>query len=188
MKFAPDFFELQDAPHFFALRDDLLPIFEAAERVCEVKYVCMGMFETDTYETFDHGRDIPDLGVARAESAVRCDSYLVTMRATPINVEPVKTIYGRRYRIDQLFNRQSIEFSPGGLWRGDILLYGRVATAHAYPVSLELLRAFGLPVVTQFRKIRGYYVGPRAFDMLKAGRRLTLAEQTPREYDLKMPD
>jgi hypothetical protein len=173
--------------HFFALRDDLVPVLDAAERIFDVKYVLAGMFESSSYEIFNHGRDIPNLGEAEAASAVSCACYLVTMRATPVNVEPRRTIDGQRYCINQRINRDSITFSPGGLWREDILLYGRVATISASDLAQELLKGFGGPIMQQFRKVNAFYVGPQAFEMLEAGKRLTWAEQTPRDHDLKIP-
>lgn len=37
-------------------------------------------------------------------------------------------------------------------------------------------------------KINGYYVGPEGVEMLKQGKRLAMAEQTPKEFDLKLPE
>jgi hypothetical protein len=173
--------------YFFALRDDLLPIFDAVESIHDVKYVEMDMSPSSSYEIFNYGRDIPNLGMARGASTALCARYLVTMRVTPINVRPAKTIDGQRYCIDQRINRDSITFEPGGLWRGDILFYGRVATNSASDLAQKLLKGFGGPIMQQFRKVDESYVGPGAFEMLEAGKRLTGAEQTPREYDLKIP-
>jgi len=43
---------------------------------------------------------------------------------------------------------------------------------------------FRYRVQKMFVRLGAYHVGPKALDLLKAGKRLTIAEQSPREFDL----
>src|SRR5438552_18101806 len=124
--------------HFFALKDDLLPVLTAVERDQPVKYVRMGQFPNADYESFTHGAEIPHLGKASTDSAVGCESFLVTGRGVPINVRSIKTTSGiERYCVDQLINPDTVVFSPAGIWGEEVVLNGRVATVSNSAVSQE---------------------------------------------------
>ena len=92
------------------------------------------------------------------------------------------------YSFDQLENPDTITFSAGGLWK-DMLLYGRFATCTASfsPISKKLLQRYTYHVRKHFKYIGAYYVGQEAEEMLRQGKRLTLAEQTPKNFDLQLP-
>jgi len=100
----------------------------------------------------------------------------------------LKAVVGlERFSIDQLVNPDTITFTAGGLWNGEILLHGRFGTASESKSSQELLKRFGDAIATEFTKINAFYVGSNALELLKRGTRLTIAEQSPREFDL-IPD
>ncbi|MER9867629.1 hypothetical protein NKJ35_10595 [Mesorhizobium sp. M0136] len=170
--------------HFFALKDDLLPMLEAVEHVIPIKYILMGQFPTMEFETFTNGRQIPSLGQSATGSASSGQSFLVTRRDIPIEVRPIKTVFGIRYSLDQLINPDTVTLSPGGRWGEDVVINGRVATASDAPLAQELMKIFSRAFRKQFSKVRAFYVGPGAAILLDAGKRLTAAEQSPREFDL----
>lgn len=150
-----------------------------------LKYVLMGSFTKPDLEIFWHGADIPDLGKASSESAGGCNWFLVSSSDLQIAVRPEKTAEGVEFfPVDQLVNPDTVELNPGGIWKADILLEGRVATVSSSPASQELMKLFQKAIKKHFTKIRAFYVGPEAHSMLKAGKRLTIAEQSPREFDL----
>ena len=180
---------MKKGTHFFALKEDLLPVLEIIERDYPLKYVRMGNFLKEEFadESFLRGADIPHLGRATAESASSSQAFLVTERDLPINVRFLKTATGiERCLIDQLINPDTVTFLPGGLWKQDVLLYGRVATVSDTLIAKELMKRFQGPIRKQFTKIGMFWVGSRALELLRAGMRLTGAEQSPREYDLRL--
>ena len=95
-----------------------------------------------------------------------------------------RQVSGPRYLFDQLINPDTISFTPGGIWLEDILLYGRFATASETKESIELMKIFRNLVRKNFRKLKAYYLGAEAEEMLDNGKRLTIAAQSPPEYNL----
>jgi hypothetical protein len=170
---------------FFALKNDLIPVFEAVERSRPLKYVLMGWFPEAYSETFAHGIEIPNLGKASASSAINCESFLVTERSEPIKAEPVYPPTGKRFSIDQLLNPNTVTFTPAGIWSDEIILNGRVATASDSKLSQELMRTFHSAIKKHFRKVRAFWVGAQAFALFEVGKRLTISSQSPPDFDLK---
>jgi len=170
--------------HFFALKDDLLPVLEAVEREIPIKYILMGNFPKREFEAFSSGGQIPHLGQSPTESASSGRLFLVTRQAVPIEARSIETPSGIRYSLDQLVNPDTVTLSPGGRWGEDVVLNGRVATASDTPLTRELMKIFNKVFRKQFSKIKAFYVGPGAVTLLDIGKRLTAAEQSPREFDL----
>ena len=166
---------------FFATRNDLLPILEAAEKDREIKYVKFGASATPSQESFSTGAAIPRLGQPSYESSVASDTFLVCDRSEVIRPRQVS---GPRYLFDQLVNPDTISFTPGGLWGEDVLLHGRFATASTSKASLELMKLFRAVIRKRFKKIKAFYVGSEAEQMLDEGKRLTIAAQSPKTVDL----
>jgi len=128
---------------FFALKGDLLPVLEAVERNGPLQYVRTGNCLSPDFDRYLHGADIPDLGRASVESAISCESFLVAPRTMPVNVTSINGIGGiRRYCMDQLINPDTVCFLPGGVWKENIILYGRVATASKSAISHGLMKQF----------------------------------------------
>jgi|SRR5215831_7293658 len=170
---------------FFATKDDLAPVLEQVENKGPLKYVRFGRSLNPRSESFDRGIDIPSLGIATCGSAIGSDSFLVCYRESQIDIRVVHQSDGvRSFHTDQLTNPDSVTFSSGGVWKPEILLYGRVASASNSPVSKSLLRRFQSSIRKHFVKVGACYVGPNALQALKDGKRLTIAEQSPREFDL----
>jgi len=174
--------------HFYALKDDLIPMFETVESKGALKYVLAGRSLSSKIQSFVGGAELPNLGEANCESSIGCVRYLVCDPKLQIEVRVVNQSDGvRSFHIDQLFNPDTITFWPGGKWTEDILLYGCVGTASDSESSKRLMNRFRYGLKKHFSNIRGAYVGSAALEELKAGRRLTLAAQTPREFDLVLP-
>jgi hypothetical protein len=171
--------------HFFALKDDLLPMLEAVECDDPLKYVRTGNCLSPDFNEFLNGADIPTLGKASAESAIGCESFLVTPRTLPVILRPIKATGGtERYCMDQLINPDTVEFIPAGVWSDEIVLNGRVGTVSDSAVSQELMKRFNSAIRKQFTKIKAFWVGANALTLLNAGKRLAGAAQSPREFDL----
>lgn len=170
---------------FFGLRDDTASMLQLVESMVAVKYVRMGQFLQDRIETFNHGCEIPKLGIATAESAISCESFLVCEKTTAINLRPLRgTGSSTIFAVDQLENPDTITFTAGGIWNEDIVLHGRIATASESQASQYLIRRFHSTLRKTFVKMRAFFVGPKALTMLEGGKRLTISAQSPREFDL----
>ncbi len=89
-----------------------------------------------------------------------------------------------RFCVDQLVNPDTIWFTPGGVWGEDFVLNGRVGTASDSDPSRYLMKRFDSAFKKRFRKIKAFLVGPGALAFLEAGKRLTAAVQSPRDFDL----
>lgn len=170
---------------FFATKEDLVPLLEAVEHTVSIKYVRMGWSPGPEFDTYARGSEIPNLGQASSESSISSDAYLVTLKERPVKTQSVRGLdRAQRYLLDQLGNPGSITFTPGGLWGNDVVLYGRVGTASEDSESQVLMKRFQSQIRKSFRKIKAYWVGPHAEALLDAGKRLTIAEQSPRDFDL----
>ena len=171
---------------FYATKDDLLPLLEEIESKGPVMYVRMGHDRDRAYESYSRGREISNLGEATCDSAINCTSFLVCRAGEEIKVRPITLNTGVEvFAVDQLLNPNTVTFSPGGLWKQEVVLHGRVATTSDSKPAQELMRRFQSAIKKSFTKVKAFYVGPQANALLESGKRLTIAVQTPREYDLK---
>jgi len=176
---------------FFALKDDLLALFEIIENKGPLFYMRSDKkYLTPKFDVYGRGSEIPNLGIATCESAIACDTYLVYESGASIQARVIgEASKTPSYLIDQLVNPDTITFSFGGIWKGETVLYGRVATVSASfsKSAKHLMSRFQSAIRKQFTKIHACYVGPNALELLKAGNRFTIAEQSPREFDLTLP-
>jgi hypothetical protein len=167
---------------FFATNGDLLPVLDAVEAEGSLRYAIAG--RVDACEVFTRGTELPQLRVSDAESAVGCRRYLVSEPETQVILRDLNVKSGGRFAVDQLANPDTVVLTPGGSWR-DVVLNGGVATASDSPGSQRLMRRFRQAIQREFVRVKAFWVGPSAMVLLEAGKRLTGAEQSPRELDLE---
>jgi len=190
--------------YFYATRGDLLSIIEAFEAAGKVQYFRFGQTTKLPPESFTSAAQIPNLGIASHSSAVGCRKFVVCDTQTAIKPRQLKTLSQEdvdlsdcpnepsqkaligveRFAIDQLFNQDTITFSPGGMWNEEILLHAAIGTASNSQMSLALMNRFKMAIKKSCIKMRSFYVGPLALELLKNGTRLTISAQSPREFDL----
>jgi hypothetical protein len=170
---------------FFALPDDLLPVFEAVERKMSLAYVLMGVFESNQYETISRGADLPTLNDPAAHQQSSCPEYLIFPAGTPLAVRSYNLTTGEtRYAVDQLENPDSATLSHGGEFESGILICGRIATASDTIEARRIQSAISREIGNRFERVRAYWVGPGAMSRLTQGWRLTFNAGAPSEYDL----
>jgi hypothetical protein len=169
---------------FFAVAEDLVPVFRAVEAAGDLRYATTGVFEAHEPQTFSKGAALPGLGRASASSSIAGASYVVVPAGAPVAVRKVDTDQGVRFAVDQLDNPDSVSLTPAGLWQGDVVLHGRVATASEAPGSEALMKQFASALKREFTKVKAYWVGPTAMSLLDAGRRLTISADSPSIFDL----
>lgn len=171
--------------HFYATKADLLPFFDLVGE--GLQYVRTGIYPSSEPERFSSGLLIPNLGIANNESAVSCASFLVSEANTRIVPRSLSPFNGsERFAFDQLNNPNTIAFSPGGIWDNDILLHGRISTMSDEKSVIRIMKIFSSAIRKNSTKIKAFYVGLEALEMLKNGKRLTIAAQSPGTFDLKM--
>jgi hypothetical protein len=169
---------------FYAVKDDLLPVLQALEDNGSAKYARTGRFVEPGLTVFDHGRDIPNLGNAVSEAGNSCETFLVCKSEQQIIPRSVRILGQERFFIDQFYNPNTVTFTPAGMWEQEILLAGRVGTASASQESQRLMKRFHSAIRRRFIKVRAYWVGHGALELLQSGKRLTIAVQSPPEVDL----
>jgi hypothetical protein len=167
---------------FYATKNDLLPVLSSIEKNFEIRYIQTGLVDQNMPIIYNDSGSINDLGIASYESAIRCTRYLIFPKYENVKISELP---GQRKVIDQMLNPNTVEFSPGGIWQDDILLYGRFASASNSSFSISLMKLLHFNIKKNYTKIRAYYVGPEAEKMLDAGKRLTIAAQSPSTFDLR---
>jgi len=172
--------------HFYATREDLVPVIRGVEAVGTFKYVLCGLHSTRALPEYLSALDIPSLGYASNDSAPVSSAYLVIPSHAKVVVREVPQDTGAiRYAIDQLQNPFSATFQPGGRFGDTVLLYGRVATVARTKEGRSILRLFETRIKKYFEKHEAFYVGPEAARLKEQGVRLTLAVQSPPEFSLR---
>jgi hypothetical protein len=129
------------------------------------------------------------LGTSATGKTTSDREYLVY----PRNRRPaVRTIPQRRGGVSYLLDLspETVQLAPGGLHvESGAIVAGRVAQPmYASANGKKLYRDFSQALLTGFRKVRGYWLGPEAFELFKAGGRLvTIGIRSPKAYDLAEP-
>jgi len=171
--------------HLFATNRDWKDVLDAFEAKQFVRYTSMNHMYENAAPSLTKGLDIPSLGLAKGEQTGLCDSYLITRLSAPIQVRTLTQYDGtRRFDIDQLFNPDSVRFIPGGRWK-EMIIAGVIDTKSDSSTAQSLIRGLYAPIKKVFTRVNAFWVGPQALIQWKEGRRLTGAEQSPSEYDLR---
>lgn len=172
---------------FFAVDDDLINVLNEVEQGIHLQYVKAGVSPSSLTESYQAGTKIPRLGMATADSAINSDSFLVAERGMPIRSRPVvRQDGGTNFCIDQLENPDTVVLTPAGKWGNVAVLYGTVGTASDTEASIKLAKAFERAVKKHFKKVKAFWVGPNALELLQKGERLTIAVQSPKDFDLSL--
>jgi len=170
---------------FYAVDSDWIPVFEYLENKHAVSYTSLDDIYRASARRYEFGRILPNLGIAAGEQTLHSDSYLVTHMETAINVRNMTQRDGReRFDIHMSQNLDSVRFLPAGRWK-DIIVEGLIDTMSDSEKAQALMRGFINPMRKHFKRVRARWVGPQAYSEWKQGRRLTIAEQSPPEYDLR---
>jgi hypothetical protein len=175
--------------NIFATAADLLPGLARFDEACPIHYFETGLFDSQVQRGFDRGAVLPHLGFAPSGDANHEPRFLVVTQDTNLVVREIpQRVGGVKFAVDQLHNPASTVFQPGGLYETDVLISGQIASTGTTADAIEIQRLMVQTVTKGFRRVQSYWLGPEAFAMLHSGARLTPAVQTPRLYDLRMPD
>jgi hypothetical protein len=172
---------------FYATASDLGLLLSWLEGQTKLQYTRTGLFETDELQTYFSYADIPDFGRPDHPTAAVGPSFLVALQRTVVHSRLVpQRDGGVRFSVDQRLNDNTVTFWPGGMFGNDIFLYGEVGTVSNSAASENLYETMFKLFRKRFMAVQEFLVGPEAFDLGKAGVRLTLSASTPPEFDLKL--
>jgi hypothetical protein len=171
--------------HFFATRGDLEPVLIAVESQQPLQYVQAGMFDVPEMIVVTTGLQIPNIGLAPSGESNLEPFWLITDVSKKVEMKVVpQRRGGTRYGIDPGLNPESVVLWPGGLCGNSVLVAGQVGTAMFNPFSLELANLFTREIRRRFKRIKSFYIGPEAEQLLDAGYRLTIGVNASPEIDL----
>lgn len=174
--------------HFFATRQDLEKVIRGVESYRSLSYVNAGTFDSISQQALSSGLQIPNLGLASSGDQNQQPWYLVVDSGIEVHVEEIPQRRGGiRYAVDQKLNPQSVAFKPSGIFEDKCVVAGQIGTCSEDDISKEILNLFVKEMRNQFVRIKSYYVGKDAADLLDRGFRLTASVQRPVEYDLTRP-
>lgn len=98
--------------------------------------------------------------------------------------EVVQRAGGVNYALVQLCNPNSVVLRTGGKCGDEQLIAGQVGTSSKSYLSIRLYKLLSGLIISKFKKIRSYYVGPTAEALLDSGVRLSATPRSPKVYDL----
>jgi hypothetical protein len=174
---------------FFATPADIVPVLRHLEANAPLKFVEGGTTLTPNRAIYLESSEIPDPGLATHETGSMSKGYMVSHRDTKNNMQPSVTRRGvKQWNLFNADNEETVMLSTAGLWN-DMLLPGIMDTLHETPVAQQLMKWFLAALKAEgFIKVDMYWMGKEALEMWKAGKRLSQAEQSPPEFDLKLPE
>ncbi|WP_018756446.1 hypothetical protein [Paenibacillus terrigena] len=171
---------------FFASKSDIEAVLQNIESAYLLKYVRCGLFDNEYVKVYDSALDIEGLGYSESGN-VSNQSYLVLERTTPLNIRSVPQQRGGvKYAIDQMENKTSFIFAPGGLYRDEYIIFGRISTVNSVPEELKVFKEFTKKMIKMFSKVGRYYIGPEAKLLSNERRLITINANQSIEYDLKL--
>ncbi|MCA3080042.1 MAG: hypothetical protein ING71_14770 [Rhodocyclaceae bacterium] len=175
---------------FFATPADIVPVLARFEANAPLKFVELGSLTTPNRAIYLESWEIPAPGIATHETGSLSQGYMVSHRDTKNDMRTFEGRKGERHwTLENGDNEETVLLNMAGLWKTGTLLPGNMATLHETHGAQQLMKWF-LSALKQegFTKVRNWWLGKEAMELLKAGKRLTTtAEQSPPEFDLTLP-
>jgi hypothetical protein len=171
--------------HFFATKRDLEALLSAVESQRRLKYVEAGMFNSPETATLMSGLQIPNLGFAPSGDHNHEPVWLITDRSVNVEGRAIpQRRGGMQYVIDQKVNPQSVTFSGGGVFEKSCVIDGKVGTSTDDATAHELVNLFAREIRRHFTRIKSFFVGREAEQLLDSGYRLTISVNSSKDIDL----
>ncbi|HNR16791.1 MAG TPA: hypothetical protein PKG90_09030 [Chitinophagaceae bacterium] len=172
---------------FYASQKDIYNFTSSLEKENRYKYNLAGLRTLDETKPYNSLADFPNLGIADADNDIECKRILVYNADKEIIVREIpQSKGGIKYGIDQLKNKDTIIFSPGGELAGkDAIIQGSISTISDSGTGVEIFNVFLNCLKKDFKKKQGAYIGKNAKEKLDAGWRLTRGFRSPPEYDIE---
>ncbi|WP_416638338.1 hypothetical protein [Pseudomonas sp. OHS18] len=157
--------------HFFALRDDLVEVLEAAQKVVAFKFA-QGTDDERLPIVYQTVSDVPRFAVATSGDQNHCPRYLLIPEdAVPIPREVVMNDGRVKNFLNEGMQPSSVSLIPGGLYSpGRIVIAGDVNTMTADEWTQNLQKVLRKLFTKHFKKVNGVYVGGR---LIRNSKRVT---------------
>ena len=171
---------------FYATAEDVGEVLSGLEAMQAFQYTQTGMFTQRERPIMDSFREIPGFGIAVHPTAAGNPSFLMALRGESVESEEIpQKAGGVLYSVVQRSCPNAIFLKPGGRYGVDVILNGMVGTVSIAPQSLTLYRIVAKVFQQKFSPVNEFLVGPRALQAWNAGARLTIAVQSPPEFNLR---
>jgi hypothetical protein len=171
---------------FFATVADLSTVLRLTESLRPLRYTPAGVFDSKENQSFPSFLEIERFCVSKVGDYTKENKFLVSDKDEKITARKVIQIKGNtKFSFDQKENPQTIVLAPGGLFENQYLIQGNVGTVSEDKKSLAIFKLFEKNIKRHFKKIKSFYVGKEAEDLLNNGMRLTANIKSPEIYDLK---
>ncbi|MCW2292777.1 hypothetical protein M2262_002827 [Pseudomonas sp. BIGb0408] len=174
--------------HFFAMRDDLVEVLDAAKQIMSFKFA-QGTDDERLPIVYQSVLDVPGFSVATSGDQNHCPRYLLI----PEDALPVpRTVVMNDGRVRNFLNEggqpSSVSLIPGGLYSsGGIIIAGDINTMTADQWTQNLHKVLRKFFTMHFKRVNGVYVGKQAYQKLKEGWRLNSSIKAPVFTDLAEP-
>lgn len=172
---------------FFSTFQDMEPILKEIEDAIQIRYYRTGLHSESQVQSHQSFFDIPEIKFAISGDWNRLPHYLVIKKGVPLEIRKILQRTGElRFAVDQMVNRNSIDFKLGGIFQGgtNVIVAGRVSTISNLEDSAELFKMFFSKIKREFKKIDGFYVGGDAEKKMRNGWRLVTNVNLSKEFDL----
>lgn len=174
------------ATQTYATKNDWAECLRLIEAQRPLAYTVSGLFDADHRETFISVDAIPEFGIAGMPNAILEPCYVVCDSDRQIQSREVPQRRGGvKYAIDQKLNPFTVGLRPGGLLHQDMLIAGQLGTCTEDPTGIELHKLIIRELKRRFVRIKSYWVGPEAVNLLDRGGRLTASDTPNTTFDLE---
>ena len=175
--------------HFYATASDILPVLRRLEDDQPLKYVPTGKRGEINRPIYLEYTEIPHPGIATGEAGSSSITYMVSPRDIKNVMYEFLDVAGqRRWLLSNGDNPDSVLLTMAGLWKTGTLLPGNMSTLHETPNAQRIMKKFlGAVKAEHFTKYNVYWFGREAMELLRSGRRLVQAEQSPSTSDIPHP-
>jgi len=172
---------------FFAEKSDIEPVLKNIEKLYEIQYFEMGLFDEQKTIRYNSIFEIKDLGFSASGDWNYDRRLLIVPSNISLNIREVpQRKGGAKYAVDPTRNPVSICLQLGGILKGkeNVLVAGKVGIVADDVFSLGIYKSYHSAIKKEFKKIEEFYVGQEAEEKLRLGWRLVLDEGRRKEYDL----
>ncbi len=174
--------------NFYATSHDLHEILREAQIKNELFGLRAGSHSSNEVQITRHLREIKGFNDPCPADSAQAPRYLVWMESCNISYRKLETASGEvRYIADTTNNPDAILLQPGGRYAPQILIAGELSSTSEAKAAKTLFAHIKKIIEANFKKIKSYYIGPEAMQILAKGGRLTSSAKAPQEYDLAKP-
>ncbi|HEY3330663.1 MAG TPA: hypothetical protein VGK19_11615 [Capsulimonadaceae bacterium] len=171
----------------FAKRNDYLALSGLVESKLTFTYSLSGNFPAPETKSYTSISMLPDLGTCPPGDWVHANRFLVAKPDHQIEKGLINLRRGGvSYAFDIIKNPYAFIFTSGGLYDENTLICGAISRATGNAEATANYDAFRRLMGKVFRRVRGDYVGPEAYEMLLNGARLVQQIRQPTSSDLRL--